>query len=90
MSDELTISDFRNHWNEILDHLERENRVAWLAFFDARLEAFSNGRLTLDFSDPSKLGAGHDYHDARIRLAPKLVGAIYDVLKVNVVIVEKR
>jgi hypothetical protein len=89
MSSEFTLSDIRNRWNEVLDHLERSNRIAWLAFFDARLDSFENGRLTLDYSDPSKLGSGHDYAEARIRLAPQLQGAIFDILKISVVVVEK-
>jgi hypothetical protein len=87
---EVTLTEIRDKWNEVLDHLERLNRIAWMAFFDARLESFNNGRLTLDFSDPSKLGAGHDYHDARIRLAPQLASVIRDVIGISVVIVEKR
>lgn len=90
MSEELTIADIRNRWNEVLDHLEKVNRIAWMAFFDARLESFTNGRLTLDYSDPSKLGSGHDFHDARVRLAPQLASAVRDVLGISVVIVEKR
>ena len=53
MNSDLTVADFRARWNEVLDQLERANRVAWMAFFDGRLESFDNGRLTLDFSDPA-------------------------------------
>ncbi len=89
MSTTLTLNEIRSRWNEVLDHLERVNRIAWLAFFDARLESFDNGRLTLDFSDPTKLAMGHDYSDARGRLAPQLQSVIRDVLGISVVIVEK-
>ena len=89
MSGEVNLSNIRERWNEVLDRLESSNRIAWLAFFDARLESFGNGRLTLDYSDPAKLGFGHDYREARIRMAPQLQGAIYDVLGISVVIVEK-
>lgn len=89
MTSELTLSTIRERWNEVLDRLESSNRIAWLAFFDARLESFDNGRLTLDYSDPAKLGSGHDYHDARIRLAPQLQSVIRDIFGVSVVIVEK-
>ena len=34
---QLELSTIKNRWNEVLDLLEQENRVAWLAFFDARL-----------------------------------------------------
>ena len=89
MSTTLSLSDIRSRWNEVLDELERVNRIAWLAFFDARLESFDNGRLTLDYSDPAKLAMGHDYSEARIRLAPQLQSVIRDVLGISVVIVEK-
>lgn len=89
MSTELTLSDIRTRWNEVLDRLEASNRIAWLAFFDARLDSFDNGRLTLDYSDPSKLGSGHDYHEARSRLAPQLQSIIRDVFGISVTIIEK-
>lgn len=89
MSAELSISDLRTRWNEVLDQLERSNRIAWIAFFDGRLESFDNGRLTLDFSDPAKLAMGHDYREARLRMAPQLQSVIRDVFGISVVIIEK-
>jgi len=89
MSGDLTLSVIRERWNEVLDRLESANRIAWLAFFDARLDSFGNGRLTLEYSDPAKLGSGHDYREARIRMAPQLQSAIHDVFGISVVIVEK-
>jgi hypothetical protein len=89
MNSELTVADLRARWNEVLDQLERVNRVAWMAFFDGRLESFDNGRLTLDFADPAKLSMGHDYREARIRMAPQLQGIIWDVFGISVVIIEK-
>lgn len=89
MSAELSLTVLRARWNEVLDQLERTNRVAWMAFFDGRLESFDNGRLTLDFSDPAKLATGHDYREARIRMAPQLQGIIRDLFGVSVVIIEK-
>lgn len=89
MPNELTTADLRGRWNEVLDQLERANRIAWMAFFDARLESFDNGRLTLDFSDPSKLAMGHDYREARLRMAPQLQSVIRDIFGVSVVIIEK-
>ena len=89
MPAELTVADFRSRWNEVLDLLERNNRIAWMAFFDGRLESFDNGRLTLNFSDPAKLAMGHDYRDARLRMAPQLQSAIRDIFGLSVVIIEK-
>ena len=89
MSSELTLADLRKRWNEVLDLVESRDRVIWIAYFDARLESFDNGRLTLDFSDSNKLATGHDYQEARIRHRAVLQGAIYDIFKVNVVVVER-
>ena len=89
MDYDLTVADLRARWNEVLDQLERANRVAWMAFFDGRLESFDNGRLTLDFSDPAKLSMGHDYREARIRMAPQLQSIIRDVFGISVVVLEK-
>ena len=57
----MDVNELKVHWNEILDLLERRNRVAWLAYFDGRLSGLTDGRLTLDFSDAAKLAGGHDY-----------------------------
>ncbi len=89
MATELTVVDIRARWNEVLDQLERANRIAWMAFFDGRLESFANGRLTLDFSDPAKLAMGHDYREARLRMAPQLASVIRDIFGISVVIIEK-
>ncbi|MEN9412403.1 MAG: hypothetical protein RIQ92_840 [Actinomycetota bacterium] len=89
MNSDLTVADIRARWNEVLDQLERTNRIAWMAFFDGRLESFDNGRLTLDFTDPAKLSMGHDYREARLRMAPQLQGAIWDVFGISVVVIEK-
>jgi hypothetical protein len=89
MNTELTLSDIRKRWNEVLDLVESTDRVIWIAYFDARLESFINGRLTLDFSDSNKLATGHDYQEARLRHRSVLQGAIYDIFKVHVVVVEK-
>ena len=61
MSSALTLAKIRLRWNEVLDLVESQDRVIWIAYFDARLESFDNGRLTLDFSDSNKLATGHDY-----------------------------
>jgi len=47
----LDLQRVKERWNEVLDKLESENRVAWLAFFDARLVNFDNNQLKLSFVD---------------------------------------
>jgi hypothetical protein len=85
----ITLNEIRNRWNEVLDLVETRDRIVWIAYFDARLESFENGRLTLDFSDANKLATGHNYAEARIRHRAALQGAIYDILGISVVVVEK-
>jgi len=61
----LDLKCFKDRWNEVLDALERENRIAWLAFFDARLVSFDNNQLKLSFVDAEKLSGAHDYSYVR-------------------------
>ena len=89
MPAELSLADIRQRWNEVLDLVESRDRVVWIAYFDARLESFENGRLTLDFSDSNKLATGHDYQEARLRHRSLLQSAIFDVFGQSVVVVEK-
>ena len=61
----MDIATLRSSWNEILDHLERVNRVAWLAYFDGRLAKLESEVLYLDFSDSAKLAGNHDFATVR-------------------------
>ena len=61
----LDLQCLKDRWNEVLDTLERENRIAWLAFFDARLASFDNNQLKLSFVDAEKLSGAHDYSYVR-------------------------
>ena len=65
MTSELTLQEIKSRWNDALDLLERENRVAWLAYFDARLVSFDNSQLKLSFVDAEKLSGSHDYTHIR-------------------------
>ena len=62
---ELNLQGIKARWNEVLDLVESENRVAWLAFFDARLVAFDNNQLKLSFVDAEKLSGMHDFTAVR-------------------------
>jgi glycerol dehydrogenase-like iron-containing ADH family enzyme len=57
----MELAELKQAWNDVLDVLERENRVAWLVFFDARLVKLIENTLTLDFLDRNKLAANHDF-----------------------------
>jgi len=56
----MELAELKGRWNEVLDELEATDRIAWLAFFDARLADLSDVVLTLDFSDATKFQDGHD------------------------------
>ena len=56
----MELTELKGRWNDVLDELEATDRIAWLAFFDARLADLSEGVLTLDFSDATKFQDGHD------------------------------
>ena len=52
----FTLEELRQQWNEVLDSVERQDRITWMAFFDARLASFDGKVLTLDYSDSGKFG----------------------------------
>ena len=61
----MDLDQIKSSWNEVLDSLLEHNRVAWIAFFDARLVSFENNELTLDFSDSQKFANPHDFKKTR-------------------------
>lgn len=65
VSDPIDIQKIKSEWNKVLDLILAENRIAWLAYFDARLVSFESNTLTLDFSDSEKFSAPHDFKKAR-------------------------
>jgi len=85
----MEIEQIRSRWNDVLDTLESHNRVAWIAYFDARLISFEDGVLTLDFSDSRKFAASHEYSETRPNLKAALVTAIHEVLGLTVDIREQ-
>ena len=85
----MELSQIRSQWNQVLDALEAKNRIAWLAYFDARLSSFENGVLTLDFSDSRKFATSHEYQQTRPNLKSDLLTVIEDVLKIKVELIEK-
>lgn len=80
--------ELRGRWNDVLDHLEKRDRIAWIAYFDARLADFDGQVLTLDFSDARKLAGGHEYSPTREKLENALKSSISNVLSLDVTIVE--
>ena len=85
----MELEQIRAHWNQVLDTLESENRVAWIAYFDARLSKYDNGTLTLDFSDSRKFATSHEYSETRPNLKSALQVAIKSTIGIDVEIVEQ-
>jgi hypothetical protein len=85
----MEIEQIRSRWNDVLDTLEAHNRIAWIAYFDARLISFENGILTVDFSDSRKFATSHEYSETRPNLKAALVSSIHEVLGLTVDIREQ-
>ena len=85
----MELDQIRAQWNQVLDALESENRVAWIAYFDARLSSFENGVLALDFSDSRKFATSHEYSETRPNLKSALQVAIKSTIGIDVEIIEQ-
>jgi hypothetical protein len=85
----MELDQIRAQWNQVLDTLESLNRIAWIAYFDARLSSYENGVLTLDFSDSRKFATSHEYSETRPNLKSALVEAIERTLGISVEITER-
>ena len=84
----MEIEQIRSRWNDVLDDLESHNRVAWIAYFDARLISFQDGVITLDFSDSRKFATSHEYSETRPNLKAALIASVDQVLGLKVEIRE--
>jgi hypothetical protein len=81
----MELLELKGRWNEVLDELEATDRVAWLAFFDARLADLTDGVLTLDFSDATKFQDGHDLKKTLPETSHKsLIDAVLKIAGVKV------
>ena len=85
----MEIEQIRSRWNDVLDDLESHNRIAWIAYFDARLISFQDGVITLDFSDSRKFATSHEYSETRPNLKAALIASIQQVLGLTVEIREQ-
>ena len=85
----MELQEIRKQWNGVLDALLVHDRIAWLAFFDARLADFDGKVLTLDFSDSRKLGAAHEYSQTRLKQHRLLIATIKEHLDLDVEVIEQ-
>lgn len=84
----MDLAQLRQQWNSVLDQLERIDRIAWISFFDARLAEFDGQTLRLDFSDSRKLGSAHEFSEIRARQIATLKSVVFDLLGVEIEIIE--
>lgn len=68
----------KQDWNQILDAVLLRNRIAWLAFFDARLISLEAGTLIIGFDDSKKFSGDHDFSQAR---NPEHTALLVDCIK---------
>jgi hypothetical protein len=86
----MDLVQLKIQWNEVLDQLLEQDRVAWLAFFDARLVAYEDDQLTLDFADSQKFANPHDFKKVRNPSHTQaLIEAIKSVLGISPTIIER-
>ena len=85
---DIDLGALRSRWNEVLDLLESNDRIAWLVFFDARLASLDKNVLTLDFSDARKFASSHEYQAVRPQHKEVLASAIKEVFGTDIVIEE--
>ena len=62
---EMSLADLKSQWNQVLDAVLEIDRIAWLAFFDARLVSLEGAVLTLAWQDSEKFGGQHDFQAVR-------------------------
>jgi hypothetical protein len=84
MDTAFTLEELRQRWNDVLDSIERQDRITWMAFFDARLASFDGKVLTLDYSDSGKFGGSHQFPETRERQLNLLKASVKDVCGVEI------
>ena len=89
MDTPLTLDELRRQWNEVLDLVEREDRITWMAFFDARLASFDGKVLELDYSDSGKFGGSHQFPETRERQLNLLKNAVKEICGVEIQIEQR-
>ena len=89
MSTPLTLEIICERWNDVLDQVERNDRITWMAFFDARLADFDGITLTLDYSDSQKFSGSHQFPETRERQLALLKTVIKDVLGADIEILQR-
>jgi len=74
----VQIEQLKSQWNGVLDYLLEQDRIGWLAFFDARLVSLESNVLTINFADSQKFSGQHDFTFAR---NPKHLALLIEAIK---------
>jgi hypothetical protein len=85
----MDLVQLKGVWNQVLDALLEEDRIAWLAYFDARLVSLDSGKLLLSFADSEKFGGDHNYKSVRkLEHTAKLVSCVHAVTGQTLEVIE--
>ena len=84
----MDLATLRSQWSDVLDYLERLDRMAWIAYFDARLSKLDGSTLHLDFSDSRKFAGNLEFESIRDHHKSALEEAIKAVAGIKLKIVE--
>ncbi|HEY3292125.1 MAG TPA: hypothetical protein VGJ85_00620 [Candidatus Nanopelagicaceae bacterium] len=86
----MDLTLLRSQWSDVLDYLERQDRMAWIAYFDARLARLEGSTLHLDFSDSRKFAGNLEYENIRNQHKVALEDAIRAVAGVELQVVDEK
>ncbi len=75
----MNLHELRSLWSDVLNLLERNNRMAWIAYFDARLASIEVNTLFLDFSDVRKFSGALEFSAIRESHRKALEDAIFEI-----------
>jgi hypothetical protein len=79
----VNIDELRLRWSDVLNQLEKNSRMAWIAYFDARLAGVEGSKILLDFSDVRKLSGALEYSQIRESHRQALEEAIVEITGVS-------
>jgi hypothetical protein len=86
---DLDLATLKGVWTQVLDQLLEIDRIAWLAFYDARLVSLEGAVLLINFSDSEKFGGDHNFKSQRNpEQTAKLVTAIATVCGLSLEVME--
>ena len=80
----MDLPQLRAQWSDVLDALERRDRMAWLVLFDARLASMDKGILKLDYLDSKKFASRLDYGEIKEHHRRSLLEAIKEVCGIDI------